>query len=709
VSTSTLANVRVSRRRLVACGLTAAAAVAATVARAVDGFEFSIAAIDGSQWHASDIRLEFDFLDAGQRARLVIASFRLPGAPEPIRNVRIDCASVDMSPTVVACRDGQVTADIPGLGQQRFWAALTYGRADASLEVSIRNWRLGDGELALVAAFRNDAWQAAAELDEVGLPEVLRIAAAFDIALPVSATSGRATAKLQAQGREAQPVRVAASGEVVALSINNESGSLASEQLAFNFTAQAQREGHAWRYAVEIDAPSGQAYAEPFFLDFGVHPLAASVTGLLTDDGALVAERFEIEHADVLTATGAALLRLKHEQPLRELSVDLERLQFPGAYDSYLQPLLLDTNFRSVQTSGALAGTITVRDGAAEQVAVSLDALSLDGPDLRISELSGALSWRMQAQPDAADTQSAPAPAVSTLRWASGALFGLDFGASELRFTLDQRNVRLLEPVRIPFLDGALKLDSLRIRNAGLPTVAFLIDATLEPVSVPRLCQAFGWPEFGGHVGGTISKLRMREGVVTLGTTLEAQVFDGQVRVSDLRLEQPFSNWPRFHSNIELENLDLELVTGAFSFGRITGRLSGAIRDLEMFNWSPVAFDARLFTPPHDRSRRRISQRAVENIGSMGGGGAGVTAALSSGFLRFFDDFNYQRLGISCRLRNEVCEMDGAAPAPNGGYYLVEGRGVPRIDVIGNSRRVDWPRLVQQLIDATQSSGPVVQ
>jgi hypothetical protein len=29
--------------------------------------------------------------------------------------------------------------------------------------------------------------------------------------------------------------------------------------------------------------------------------------------------------------------------------------------------------------------------------------------------------------------------------------------------------------------------------------------------------------------------------------------------------------------------------------------------------------------------------------------------------------------------------------------------------VIGNSRRVDWPRLVEQLIAVTESGGPVVE
>jgi hypothetical protein len=212
----------------------------------------------------------------------------------------------------------------------------------------------------------------------------------------------------------------------------------------------------------------------------------------------------------------------------------------------------------------------------------------------------------------------------------------------------------------------------------------------------------------GGSVSGAVSKLRMREGVITLGTTLKAQIFNGEVAISDLRLEQPFGKWPRFAANIGISNLDLEPMTSAFSFGRITGRLSGAINGLQLFNWQPVAFDADLHTPAGDKSPHRISQQAVENIGSIGGGGAGITQALSSGFLRFFEDFNYDRIGISCRLVNDVCHMDGVAPAPQGGYYLVKGKGVPRINVIGAAQRVDWPRLVQQLIAVTESSGPVV-
>ncbi len=262
---------------------------------------------------------------------------------------------------------------------------------------------------------------------------------------------------------------------------------------------------------------------------------------------------------------------------------------------------------------------------------------------------------------------------------------------------------------RIPLLDGALELDRFTVHDAGLPEMAFGLDASLLPVSVQRLSRAFGWPEFGGQLGGKISDLRLDNGVLTLATTLQARIFDGRLEISNLRLEEPFGDWPRLYSSIDIYNLDLEQVTSAFEFGRITGRLSGYVNELVLFNWMPVEFDARLYTPPDDRSRHRISQRAVQNIGNLGGGGAGVGAALSSGFMRFFDDFNYDRLGISCTLTNEICLMDGVDPAPNGGYYLVKGRGLPRIDVIGNATRVDWPRLVAQIRAIMESEGPVVE
>jgi hypothetical protein len=53
--------------------------------------------------------------------------------------------------------------------------------------------------------------------------------------------------------------------------------------------------------------------------------------------------------------------------------------------------------------------------------------------------------------------------------------------------------------------------------------------------------------------------------------------------------------------------------------------------------------------------------------------------------------------------------MSGIEPR-GGGYYLVKGRGLPRIDIIGNEGHVDWPQLLSQIVTAMQSGdGPVVR
>jgi hypothetical protein len=548
-------------------------------------------------------------------------------------------------------------------------------------------------------------------LANVSVDALSKLAAKWVAVAGVTA-AGRASITASAQGRGSAVRSVDIDATFSRLTANNAAGTLASDQLSVSVKSKLRRHTNStgWRFDTVVHALGGQAYAEPVFVDFGMHRLQVQASGSWSGRQ-LELTSFDLAHNAVARASGSAAIDLESSQPLRALSLELQSLQLASAYATYFQPWLLDTNFKALQTDGEMSGHVHVADGTPERIRLKFGNVTLQDAagSFGVQALNGTWQWAAEREEDTEPTTPLADAPVSILQWGGGVLWGLELGAAKMSFATQGRQFRLLEPMSVPVFDGALQVESFRVRNAGLPSVAFMVDATIQPISVDRLCRAFGWPEFGGRIGGVISKLRMRDGVMTLGTTLQAQVFGGGVSISDLRLEQPFGKWPRFFAGIALDDLDLELVTRAFSFGRITGRLSGSIAGLQLFNWTPVAFDARLFTPPDDPSRHRISQRAVQNIGSIGGSGAGVTAALSSGFLRFFEDFNYERLGISCRLENEICHMGGTVSAPNGGYYLVKGKRLPRIDVIGHSQRVDWPRLVQQLIDATRSGGPVVQ
>jgi hypothetical protein len=213
--------------------------------------------------------------------------------------------------------------------------------------------------------------------------------------------------------------------------------------------------------------------------------------------------------------------------------------------------------------------------------------------------------------------------------------------------------------------------------------------------------RAMGWPEFPGTLAGAIPALRWVDDRVELDGGLSVNVFDGFVDVTRMSLQDPFGSSPVLAGDITLRQLDLGAMTSVFDIGSITGRMDGSIQNLRLVNWNPMAFDARLLAG----SGGRISQRAVNSIVSVGGGG--IAAGLQGAMLRLFKNFSYKRIGLNCVLQGSVCRMSGL-DSDGDGYTIVEGSGLPRLQVVGHQTQVDWPTLVRRLKAATESGGPEV-
>jgi hypothetical protein len=217
---------------------------------------------------------------------------------------------------------------------------------------------------------------------------------------------------------------------------------------------------------------------------------------------------------------------------------------------------------------------------------------------------------------------------------------------------------------------------------------------------------ALGLPVMQGTLSGVIPRIRYEDGAVAVDGALLLKIFDGTVVIRGLQMLDPLGRIPRLRASIDMRNLDLALITRAFSFGSMTGRVDSTVQDLELANWRPVRFDARIESS-HGEYPRTISQRAVQNISALGG--VGAAAAIQRSFLRFFDLFRYARLGLACRLHNDVCEMSGIADRQYG-YVIVEGGGLPAITVLGYNRHVGWSELLERLQRVTQSNvRPVVK
>lgn len=291
----------------------------------------------------------------------------------------------------------------------------------------------------------------------------------------------------------------------------------------------------------------------------------------------------------------------------------------------------------------------------------------------------------------------------SELRWQGGAIGAIAFGPVRLPWRSSDGALRLREGAALGLLDGRLELSSLRLQPPGAQGPLRIEGAlAVDALDMTQLALALGLPPFPGTLSGSIPGLRYAGDRVDLDGGLAVSAFDGELRVSSLAMERPFGVAPTLLADIAIEGLDLQALTGVFEFGSISGRLHGRVDGLRLVDWEPVAFDAALHTAPRRGVRQRISQRAVQNISSVGD--ASFTASLQGRLLALFDDFGYRRIGISCRLANGVCDMAGFQPRGNG-FVIVEGAGVPRLDIVGYNRRVDWETLVERL--AAVGSGEV--
>jgi hypothetical protein len=473
-----------------------------------------------------------------------------------------------------------------------------------------------------------------------------------------------------------------------AVDLTNEASDIVTDKMASKLRLRTAPLGADMRLDIDFEGTGGQVLVNPVLLDFGRNPLTFESRGTLVGD-VLKVDSLRMKQASLIDMSGSGSMNLAGEMPLVSGDFTLTHVEFPAAFSSYAQIMLAASVLGDAETRGSLSGEISVVDNGLTSAHVKPKDLELRAAkgSLFLTGMDGEIFWAPAGGGDAR---------ISKLAWKTGGAYGLSGGGSEIEFIAYGANFALTRPAKLPVFDGAISIDHFVMGNLGAPDMEVSFKGEIEPISMPLLAKAFGWPEFSGTVAASIPGVRLKDDVLTFDGNLEAEVFGGRIVGSDIRLQNPLGNFPQFFADVRARDLDLGLVTQTFEVGSITGKLEADVLGLELFAWSPQAFDARLATPKGDKSRHRISAKAVSSLSNVGGGGGGVVQALQSGVLKFFDEYNYDKLGIRCRLKGDVCEMSGIEPAP-AGYYIVKGSGIPRIDIVGNQGRVNWNQLMSSI------------
>jgi hypothetical protein len=666
------------RALALACGLAAAPFAlpfGGLPALAVDRLSLRVADVANPGFALHDIQAAFD----ADTATAVVSIGRVRAGGLQVRDLRLNCGRAVLGFEGLTCRDAELRVagkPVPAVldleidfrtGHSRLNAALGQGgRVDVRHE--------GDGNVRI--GLTEVSAEALLALVHIGSPALARDARNLKVV-------GNASGEIEFSEAGAGRSRLGARLRLSNAGFSTADGLRAAEQVGLDLAVDARQTGDAWHWEASIDWQQGAAYLHPLYLEAGPKVSAR---------GRLEGEHIRVEHSEVelegvrqLHATATANLDALEDA---KVSLTLDHADLAVIGPRWIAPLVAPASADRVRFAGHMSAVLRLQQGRVQGVEAAFDDAGFSlagvagGAGVALGPVAGKVSW---------------APGVRSsghLEIAGGHWDKLTLGAFVLDAELLDGRVQFARTT-VPVLDGALVLDGLSL-SGGAAGWQGSGSVVIEPVSIPALTAALELPLMSGVLSASLPGLRVTPGEIALDGALVISVFDGYLHATGLRLREPFGIAAHLSADIEARHIDLAQLTETFSFGSITGFVDADVRGLELARWRPVGFDARIVSSPGDY-RRRISQRAVENIGALGG--AGAIAAIQRSLLRVFDTFGYSELGLHCRLASGVCLMDGieGEARADGGFVIVRGGGIPALDVIGYNRRVDWDELVNRL------------
>ena len=648
-----------------------------------------ISALRSATWRAQQITLA---LAHGAALDMRIGQFQLHAVPGLLfRDLQLHCPKFILTSAQLDCSAGTLTAARAIKGPLSASVKFSYQLAQGAVNVDLDDLTITGSRWTVNWQRRQQQWTLKALSKKLQTSHIKLWLQALGITVPES-VKGQWQLDVTITGSGGELDQICWQGRSQGLAFSLNAGRHAGENLYPNFAGCWYQDGTV---KINLELVAGELYLEPVYLEVTrrQRPIRVDAEGYWRDQ-ILKLSRWRLRDPKKVDVRGQLTLILGSTVTLRDMDIQLKKITLPAAFERYVQPMI----DLPISSQGTLSGRIRFNRQGIQHLMLKFNDVSMVDADQRfaVRELNGNLILKQGKK-----SQS------SVLSWRDAQLYRLAFGRAELALSSQRGMLQLRQATEIPLLDGAIQIRDLQLSGLSQGRVQGRFDARLLPISMTALSAALDWPKLSGSLSGVIPDVRYADQTLTFGGALTIKVFSGDITVANLRAEQLLSDQPRVFADVDFYQLDLLTLTETFDFGRIEGKLNGQLRNLVLSNWQPQTFAARFYSVEAPDTRQRISQRAVKSIAALGG--SDLTSALTRGFLSIFEEFSYSRLGFSCVLENAVCQLDGIAPAPNQGFYLVRGGGLPRIDVIGYNRLVDWTELLARLQAAARSEGPIVR
>lgn len=663
-------------------------------AHALEGLSLDIAAIEAKNWQLQGIRIVLTGLaKSPQQLALTIDSLTLAQPFDDLSLVNIRCSDFAWHDQALICKQGR--AQLKSKQWQSPSANFSFHIQENKTRFLLTDVRLAGARFNIEGEETGEQWQLRIDAEAVNekLVQKLLPPALFEL------KAANLGFRLNASGSGDLIKDFSLNAEAEDLAGQSPDGRYAAEALTLALHLDARNRQGLWDWQSHSEFKAGALYVEPLYLPAAAQTIALDAEGEWNPAGGQVEIRTaHYRHPGVGDLSGRASLQTGKALNIDQTELSLASDDLAALSDVYLKPFFETTTLEGMSLAGRLNAALAFKQQAVTELKLAFEQLDIKDESGRfgLQGGAGAINWSRL------ETFDKP----SALAWQQLQLRALPIGPSRLAFLSRANTIRLLDKTRLPFLGGFVAVDEFKWlgQKQGEPEVYF--QGSVDNVSLEQLSKALNWTPLSGNLSGKIPSVNYTNKTLSLGGELTIKVFDGEVKISKLASSGLFTDFPKLQAELEIDNLDLDQLTRKFEFGGIKGRLSGFVRNLYMENWHPVSFYAWFGTPDDDDSTHRISQKAVKNIASIGGGGA--ADVLSRSFLGFFETFMYDKIGIGCYLHGGVCQLMGVEAAEQG-YYIIKGGGLPRIDVMGYNPRVDWNVLMQRLKRISTSDEVIIE
>ncbi len=663
-------------------------------ASALDSVSLDVGSLEASNWKLEGIQIALtDLANNPQKLTLSINRLSLPLPFNDLSLINIHCSSFTWQNKELLCTQGH--AQVRSNHWQSPTANFSFHVRENHNTVKLTDLQLAGGALSIDAVEHGDQWQIQIIAKRVDSALIQKLFQPVNFELK----NGLINVRLNASGSHALIEDITMITELNGLTAQTRDGRIASEGLVLDTKLEVRNNKDLWQWQSHLRIKGGAIYAEPLYLEADGQSVVLDAQGNWNN----VSKRAEIQsasyqHAKALGLEGSAIVHYDQSVKLEKADFSLHSDDLQKLSAIYLKSFFEQTALQGISFAGSVNADLAIAQNSLTAMTATVNKFAVQDTAgrIKVEDGAGTINWSNE------ETFNRP----SSFAWQQFQIYALPIGPSRLSFLSRANSFKLLEKTHLPFLGGVITINQLgwQAKKQQEPEVYFA--GSLNNVSLEQWSKALNWTPLSGTITGTIPRVEYSNNTLNLGGELNIRVFDGDIKITKLASSGLFTDFPKLYSDVEINNLDLDQLTGKFKFGGITGKLSGFVRQLYMENWHPVTFFAWLGTPDDDDSRHRISQKAVKNIASIGGGGA--SDILSRSFLSVFETFGYDKIGLGCYLHDGVCQLMGVEARPQG-YAIITGGGLPRIEVIGYNPRLDWNVLMERLKRISASDEVIIK